>query len=117
MKRVAIVGAGVIGLACAYALRRRGWDVVLLDRGPPGGACSLGNAGWVCPSVSGPLPAPGLTWTSIKWMLRSDSPLYIAPSAVPRLTRWLWRFWRYCNPRDYLAGLRATADDPVAKAP
>ena len=110
MPRTIVVGAGVIGLACAYALKKRGRDVVVLDHGPPGGACSLGNAGWVSPSISAPIPAPGLTWTSLKWMLRSDSPLYIAPSAVPSMARWLFRFWRHCNRRDFEAGLRATAE-------
>lgn len=110
MPRTIVVGAGVIGLACAYALKKRGRDVVVLDSGPPGGACSLGNAGWISPSISAPIPAPGLTWTSLKWMLRSDSPLYIKPSAVPELSRWLFRFWRHCNRRDFEAGLRATAE-------
>ena len=110
MPRTIVVGAGVIGLACAYALRKRGRDVVVIDRGEPGGACSLGNAGWVSPSISAPIPAPGLTWTSLKWMLRSDSPLYIAPRAVPSMSRWLFRFWRYCNRQDFEHGLRATAE-------
>jgi D-amino-acid dehydrogenase len=110
LPRTIVVGAGVIGLACAYALRKRGRDVVVVDYGEPGGACSLGNAGWVSPSISAPIPAPGLTWTSLKWMLRSDSPLYIAPRAVPSMARWLFRFWRYCNRDDFERGLRATAE-------
>jgi len=110
LPRTIVVGAGVIGLACAYALKKRGRDVVVLDYGSPGGACSLGNAGWVSPSISAPIPAPGLTWTSLKWMLRSDSPLYIRPRAVPSMARWLFRFWRHCNRRDFEAGLRATAE-------
>ncbi len=107
---VVVVGAGVIGLACAYALRKRGREVIVLDQGAPGGACSQGNAGWITPSLSAPLPAPGLALTSLKWMLRRESPLYIAPIAVPGLARWLWRFWRHCNPRDYVRGLRALAE-------
>ncbi|MGE0443058.1 MAG: NAD(P)/FAD-dependent oxidoreductase [Gemmatimonadales bacterium] len=109
MTRVAIVGAGAIGLATGYALRRRGHEVLILDSGPPGAGCTRGNAGWITPSISSPVPAPGLTLKSIKWMLRPDSPLYLAPSALPGLARWLWRFWRFCNPRDFVAGLRATA--------
>ena len=110
MSRVVVVGAGVIGLACAYALRKRGLDVIVLDKGEPGGACSKGNAGWVTPSISAPIPSPGLTLSSLRWLLQSDSPLYIAPAAVPGLARWLWRFWRYCNRRDFLHGLRAVAE-------
>ncbi|MCI0423330.1 MAG: FAD-dependent oxidoreductase, partial [Acidobacteria bacterium] len=73
MNRIVVVGAGVIGLLCAYELRKRGADVTILDKGKPGGACSLGNAGWIVPSFSTPLPAPGLTWTALRWMLRRDS--------------------------------------------
>lgn len=109
MARVVIVGAGVIGLASGYALRRRGHEVVIVDRGEPGAACTRGNAGWVTPSISEPIPAPGLAWTSLKWMLRSDSPLYISPMAAPGLVRWLWRFWRHCNERDHFHGLNAVA--------
>jgi D-amino-acid dehydrogenase len=110
MKKSVVIGAGVIGLATGYELAKRGRTVVLIDPGQPGEACTKGNAGWITPSISAPIPAPGLTWTSLKWMLRSDSPLYIAPSAVPGLARWLWRFWRFCNGRDFERGLHAVAE-------
>jgi D-amino-acid dehydrogenase len=105
--RVAIIGAGVIGLMAAYELRRRGVEVVLLDRGRPELVCSRGNTGWVVPSFSGPLPAPGLIAQSLRWMLSRGSPLHIKPRLDPGTARWLWQFWRHCNPRDYHAGLNA----------
>lgn len=110
MSKAVIVGGGVIGLLSAYELARRGVSVTLLDQGDFGAACSTGNAGWITPSLSGPVPAPGLVGTSLRWMLSRDSPLYIRPSAVPRLAPWLFEFWRHCNPRDYEAGLHATAE-------
>ena len=58
--RVAVVGAGVVGLACAFELRRAGADVVVLERGSAGAGTSLGNTGWVCPSFTYPLPGPGV---------------------------------------------------------
>lgn len=109
MKRTIVVGAGAIGLASAYSLKKRGRDVVVLDMGRPGEGATKGNAGWITPSISAPIPAPGLTWTSMKWMLQPDSPLYISPGAAPKLSRWLWRFWRYCNADDFLKGLHAVA--------
>lgn len=107
--RVVIIGAGVIGLCCAYELCRRGAQVTLLDRGEPGQAASWGNAGWITPALSGPVPAPGLTATALRWMLRPDSPLYIKPRLDPMFARWLWTFWRRCNARDYCRGLEAVA--------
>jgi D-amino-acid dehydrogenase len=105
--RVIVVGAGVVGLACAWALRKRGCDVLIVERAAPGGGCSAGNAGWICPEHAEPLPAPGLVLTSLAWMLRRDSPLYIAPSALPELIPFLSRFWRSCNARDFAHGLQA----------
>ena len=107
MSRVVIVGAGVIGLMCAYELRRSGFEVTLLDRSEPGSGCSSGNMGWIVPSFARPLPAPGLVSQSIRWMLDRSSPLHIALRADPALAGWLWNFWRHCNARDYHAGLEA----------
>lgn len=44
MTRVAVVGAGIVGLATAHALRSRGADVVLHESGPPGGGQSAGQS-------------------------------------------------------------------------
>lgn len=49
MSDVAIVGAGVIGLACAYELRKRGADVVVFERGAAGHAASWAAAGMLAP--------------------------------------------------------------------
>jgi D-amino-acid dehydrogenase len=107
---VAVVGGGIIGLLCAHHLARRGARVTLVERARVGAGCSAGNAGWVTPSVSIPLPAPGLRGKSMRWMLRADSPLYIRPSAVPRLLPFLLGFWRHCNRRDFDRGVAAYAE-------
>ncbi|MGD8328869.1 MAG: FAD-dependent oxidoreductase [Acidobacteriota bacterium] len=109
MKPNVVVGAGVIGLLSAYEIRRRGGEVVLIDKGEPGQGCSRANTGWVVPSFSAPLPGPGLLATTLRWMLRSDSPLYIRPTAVPSISKWLMQFWRHCNEQDHAAGLAAVA--------
>ncbi|MBI4280262.1 MAG: FAD-dependent oxidoreductase [Armatimonadetes bacterium] len=110
MPNIAIVGAGIIGLWCAYELGRRGARVTVIDKGTPGDGCSSGNTGWIVPSFSGPIAAPGLVGTSLRWMLSRDSPLYIRPAAMPRLAGWLLRFRRHCNARDYQRGLKAVAE-------
>ena len=89
---VVIVGAGAIGMAAAADLARRGVRVTVLDRGPVGGGCSYGNAGWLTPCFATPLPAPGVLSASLRWLLDPDSPLYIEPSLNPEWFRWMTRF-------------------------
>jgi D-amino-acid dehydrogenase len=107
--RVVIVGGGIIGLLAGHHLVKRGAAVTVIERHRLGAACSAGNAGWISPSISLPLPAPGLRSQSLKWMLRSDSPLYIKPSAALRMWPFLRRFWAHCNAADFGRGARAMA--------
>lgn len=107
--RVVVIGAGVIGLACAIALRRRGADVVILERAVPGAGASSGNAGWITPVFAAPLPEPGVIRTSLKWLIQRDGPLSITPRLDPMLLRWLWSFWQRSNRKDFERSTRAYA--------
>ena len=50
--KVAVLGAGAVGVACALYLQREGHDVLLIDRDEPARGCSFGNAGLIqCSSV------------------------------------------------------------------
>ena len=108
--KVAVVGGGVVGLSTAHYLRLGGATVTVVDRGPIGGGCSAGNAGWICPSIAFPLPAPGLTATSLRWLLRADSPLYVKPAALPRLLPFLFAFRRFCTAEAFRRGTGALAE-------
>ncbi|MDA8347498.1 MAG: FAD-dependent oxidoreductase, partial [Pseudomonadota bacterium] len=56
-ERIAIIGAGVIGCALAWALTRAGRQVVLIDRAEPATAgASFGNAGHIACEQREPLP-------------------------------------------------------------
>jgi len=48
-RRVAVVGAGIIGASIAWRLAQRGWKVVLLDQGELGGEASSAGAGMLAP--------------------------------------------------------------------
>jgi D-amino-acid dehydrogenase len=107
--KVAIVGAGIIGLATAFQLARRGVEVVVVTDRAPGAGASTNNAGWVVPAESGPIPAPGVTLQVLRWMLRPDSPVYIKPSVRPSFVRFMLGLSRAANARSYAAGFEATA--------
>ena len=105
--RVCVVGGGVVGLACAWYLRDGGADVVVLERDRVGEAASRGNAGWITPGLSNPIPAPGVMGQALRWALRPDSPFLLRPRLDPAFAAWCWRFWRSCSREQYLAGMRA----------
>jgi len=89
---ILIIGSGVIGLACAYELSKRGASVTVIDKSEPGLGCSYGNAGWITPCFALPLPMPGMMLKSIKWLLDPLSPLYIKPEPSLFLLEWLLKF-------------------------
>ncbi len=89
---VAIVGGGVVGVACALELARRGASVIVLERDRIGHGCSFGNAGWLTPSQAVPLANPHLLFKSFRWMLDPESPLYIQPRLDPAYLGWLAGF-------------------------
>ena len=94
--RVLIIGGGVIGVCCAYALARRGVSVVLLERDAIGRAASYGNAGTIACGHP-PMNRPGRVTQAVRHMLDPTTPLYIAPRLDPVLARWLWTFSRHCT--------------------
>lgn len=91
-KSVTVIGGGIIGLACAVKLAEAGADVVVIEKEQVGYGCSYGNAGWMTPCFSMPLPMPGMLLKSMKWMLNPSGPLYIKPVPSVLLTQWLTRF-------------------------
>ena len=105
--RVAVVGAGVVGLACAWELRRRGADVVVLERARVGGGVSRGNTGWVSPSLTYPLPAPGMVREGLRQLLTGGDAFVLRPSLDPAFVRWLWSFRRNCSSTRFDTGIRA----------
>jgi D-amino-acid dehydrogenase len=105
--RVVVVGGGVVGLCCAYELAHAGADVTVVERDLCGGATSLGNAGWVVPSISIPMPAPGITMQALKMLFKPDGSLRLRPRLDPDFLRWCWRFWRDSSRERHEAGLKA----------
>lgn len=90
--RLVVVGGGLIGLATARALERRGAEVTVVEAGlRVGGGASRGNAGWVCPTQVAPLAAPGLIKRLTRDALSPASALYIRPSGLLPLTPFLLR--------------------------
>ncbi|MBL8389938.1 MAG: FAD-binding oxidoreductase [Hydrogenophaga sp.] len=73
VQRVVVLGAGMVGVACALSLRQRGLSVTVLDPLGPGAATSHGNAGVLARSSLMPFNHPGL-WAQLPALLRGKNP-------------------------------------------
>lgn len=98
---VLVVGAGIVGLFCAYFLARAGRSVTVVERGVVGDArsCSYGNTGFVAHGGM-PLAGPGALTRGLRSYLRPDGRLAIGPWADRDTLAWLRHFRRLCNERD-----------------
>lgn len=107
---VVIVGAGVIGVSCAFALQAAGRSVLVIDRKGVAGETSAGNAGAFAFSDIVPLATKGMLAKVPRWLADPLGPLTIPPRYLPRITPWLIRFWRAGWPDRVEASIRAQAE-------
>jgi D-amino-acid dehydrogenase len=102
-RSVIIVGAGIIGIACAHFLNRRGFNVTVIDQARIARGCSHGNCGYICPSHALPLTEPGAIRTALRSLVRPSDPFRIKPRFSLDLWNWLWQFGRRCTHTQMLA--------------
>jgi D-amino-acid dehydrogenase len=98
-RSVTVIGAGIVGLCVAYALRKEGFAVQVIDPEDPGSQCSFGNTGAISTGSVAPLAMPGILKNSAKMLLEPDSPLYVPPHYWLRAAPWLWRFVASATPQ------------------
>lgn len=94
-----VVGAGMVGLATAWHLQRRGVDVTVLDREGVAAGSSWGNAGWLTPGMAMPLADPTLWTYAPKALLDPAAPLHVPARLDPRLWSFLARFATHATQR------------------
>ncbi|HZU64429.1 MAG TPA: D-amino acid dehydrogenase [Novosphingobium sp.] len=102
--KIAILGAGVIGVTSAHYLARAGHEVVLVDRQPaPALETSFANAGEISPGYASPWAAPGIPLKALKWLAMRHAPLILRPGLSPAAWGWVARMLGQCNAPAYAA--------------
>jgi len=91
-ERIAVIGAGMVGVSVALALQRRGSQVTLIDRRAPGSETSYGNAGVLARSSLMPLNNPGLWRTLPKLLGNRQTSFRYSPGYLAKNWRWLYGF-------------------------
>src|ERR1700727_1982644 len=90
---IAVIGAGIVGAAAAFALAREGRRVLLLDRAEPGTAgASFGNAGHIATELVQPLASPALLFGFYRELFRFGGALDLSPRQALRMAPWIARF-------------------------
>jgi D-amino-acid dehydrogenase len=96
--RIAVLGAGIVGVTTAYELATDGHEVVVIDRQDKAAMeTSFSNAGMVSPghAYTWASPrAPKILWQS---MFRDDVALRLRLRLDPAMWRWCWRFLQECT--------------------
>ncbi|MGB1176768.1 MAG: NAD(P)/FAD-dependent oxidoreductase, partial [Candidatus Puniceispirillaceae bacterium] len=107
IRRILVVGGGIVGVCNALALQRAGYQVSLIDRGQPGRETSYGNAGVLSESSVSVLNSPGLLKALPKLLFRRSNGLRYEPLFVVKRLGWMLRFLAHCTPRRWRAAARA----------
>jgi D-amino-acid dehydrogenase len=102
---IVIVGGGVIGLSIAYYTALEGASVILIERDRIPCGSSYGNAGLIVPSHCEPLAAPGMIAEGLRQIFDPSGAFSIRLRPDPTLFKWLWRFYRFCNPQHFFRSL------------
>ncbi len=97
--KVIVLGAGIIGTASAWFLRKAGHDVTVLER-QPGAAqeTSFANGCQISVSHAEPWANPAAPMKVLKWLGKEDAPLLYR--FRPEWLQWKWgmHFLRECTP-------------------
>ncbi|HIF41941.1 MAG TPA: FAD-dependent oxidoreductase [Planctomycetes bacterium] len=104
---VIVVGGGVVGLACAYALLGKGRGVCVLEGEDLGNGASQGNCGLLTPSHALPLTRPATLRQALRCIGKVDSPLYVRLRLDLDFLLWGLRFARHCGQKQMGRALRA----------
>ncbi len=100
--RIAVIGAGIVGVTTAYELSADGHEVVVFERrGSVAAETSFANAGLVAPGYVTPWATPGMPGKVLRHLFGSHAPVRFAGLPDGPLLRWIWRWWRACEPTRY----------------
>ena len=93
-----VLGAGIVGICVALHLQKRGRSVALVDRRGAAEETSFGNAGLIQREGVYPYGFPHDFGALLRYGLNRTIDAHYHPSALPRITPFLWKYWHYSRP-------------------
>ena len=100
MSKIAVIGAGIIGVCTAHFLKKNGHEVILLDENEPGTQTSFGNAGLFASHECITANSPNL-WKNIPYMLfNKNSGVVIDWLYILTHLPWAIKFLKNCTKKN-----------------
>jgi D-amino-acid dehydrogenase len=97
--KIAVLGAGVVGVTSAWYLARAGHEVTVIDRQDAAAMeTSFANGAQISTSHAEPWANPGTPKQILKWLGREDSPMQFRLRFDPHQWAWGLAFLRECLP-------------------
>jgi len=108
--KIAVLGAGVVGVTSAWHLAEDGHEVTVLDRREGAGLeTSFANGGQISAGHAEPWAKPSVLPKILHWLGREDAPLLFRPRIDPAQWAWGLRFLLECFPGRFERNCRALA--------
>ncbi|KQQ56954.1 FAD-dependent oxidoreductase [Pseudomonas sp. Leaf127] len=114
---VVVVGAGIVGVACALQLARQNLRVVVVDRQAPGQGASFGNAGHLATEQVFPIADASILKRLPAMLTDPMGPLRLDWKYLPRALPWFTRLLLNLRPAPFqrtVAGLRTLNEGSLA---
>ncbi|MFN3569824.1 MAG: FAD-dependent oxidoreductase, partial [Polaromonas sp.] len=102
--KVAVIGAGIIGITTAWELAMDGHEVTVFERrGAAAEEGSFANAGVVAPGYVTPWASPGMPRKVLSHLFSRHAPVTLGLPLSGSELAWMWKWWRACKLETYLA--------------
>lgn len=107
--KIAVIGAGIVGITTAYELACDGHEVSVFEQNTMAAEeASFANAGLVAPSQLIPLSNPAWPSTSMMQLLRRQSRLSMRGMPSVRDLKWRWKWNRSQKNEEFLTNFTST---------
>ena len=101
--KIAVIGAGIIGISTAYELAKDGHEVTVFERRSAAAEeTSFANAGLIAPGYVTPWAAPGMPLKVLKHLFSRHAPVKVSASLSASEMAWIWRWFKACKQETYL---------------
>ncbi len=102
--KVAVIGAGIVGVTSAYELAADGHQVSVFERhASVAEETSFANAGVIAPGYVTPWAAPGMPAKIFKQLFSQHAAVRLTRPMASGQLSWMWRWWRACTAPTFAA--------------